>query len=150
MAVVITNVSTNTLQISDLGDPFKYGIDYALGQKVWTLAPSETLSLVETDEVRNSVRFGDIKKYVDDSMITVDFGSGYVQKQIVIDGVASGALGLTDVASVESMLAVVSATGAPATKFLLDLTTDYTVASGDISLVTDQSLNKLIITYYAL
>lgn len=46
-----------------------------------------------------------------------------------------------------AVLAVVSATGAVASKFLLAPTTDYTIATNVITCVTDQSANKLIVVY---
>ena len=52
-----------------------------------------------------------------------------------------------------SVLAFVTASGAAAAKALLDLTTDYTVVAknangvGELVMVTDQSLNTLVIDY---
>jgi len=150
MSVIIKNTSTNTLQINDLGDTRKYGIDGYMSQS-HQLDPNEQKELATTDEVKNSVLTGDIKKLVDKGDLTILEGTGYTMKQVVIAGAAaSTALSLTDVVSVESILAFVTATGAPATKTLLAVTTDYTVASGDITCVTDQSANTLVITYWTL
>jgi hypothetical protein len=49
---------------------------------------------------------------------------------------------------VQSILAFVTATGAPAAKTLLALTTDYTVSGNTITWVTDQSANTVVISYH--
>lgn len=49
--------------------------------------------------------------------------------------------------AVIAVFAVVSATGAFATKALLDVTTDYTVSGKVLTCVTDQSANKLLVIY---
>jgi len=149
MAIIIKNVSTKTLQVNDLGDGLKYGINGDLAQSQ-LLSPNEEVTLATTDEVKNSILNGDIKKFVDDGKITVTDGSGYVTKQAVVTGTNAAVVGLKDVVSVLSALAFVTATGAPATKTLLAITTDYTVAAGDVTTVTDQSANTLVITYLAL
>jgi hypothetical protein len=57
-------------------------------------------------------------------------------------------VGLTNtVTEVKAILAIVTATGAFATKALLAPTTDYTFANGEITCVTDQSANTLIVIY---
>lgn len=70
-------------------------------------------------------------------------------KVVVVDGdTAEGVVALGDTpVAVIAVLAVVKASGAVATKFLLDVTTDYTVATSNLTCVTDQSLNKLIVIY---
>lgn len=59
---------------------------------------------------------------------------------------AEVALGET-VAAVTAVFAVTTATGAVATKFLLADTTDYTVGTNKLTMVTDQSANTLIVIY---
>jgi len=74
----------------------------------------------------------------------------YAQTDVVTGKTAGQVLtGLNGtVTSVTAILAVVTSTGAFATKALLAVTTDYTVsATGAITCVTDQSLNKLIVIY---
>ena len=51
------------------------------------------------------------------------------------------------VASVVAVLAVTTATGAVAAKFLLAVDTDYTVGANKLTMVTDQSANTLIVIY---
>jgi hypothetical protein len=69
-------------------------------------------------------------------------------KVVVVDGVAEGAVALGDTpVAVIAVFAIVKASGAVATKFLLDATTDYTVATSNLTCVTDQSLNKLVVIY---
>ena len=144
--IVIKNINTSkTLQVNDLGNPLIYG--YKPIAQSLIMSPNEVASLRATDEVKASMLFGDIKKFVDAGDIQIVEGTPYTTNQVVVAGIVPGALGLLGVVSVVSILAYVAATGAPAAKTLLDLTTDYTVANGDITLVTDQSANKLVITY---
>jgi hypothetical protein len=149
MSVVIQNISTKTLQINDLGDTLKYGIDGIMAQSL-QLSPNETVSLVSTDEVRNSLLTGDIMKFLAEGFIQILAGSPYVTVQSVMAGTNATDLSLVDVVAVTSILAYVTATGAPAVKTLLEVTVDYTVLNGVITLVTDQSLNTLVITYVTL
>ena len=149
MSVVIKNISTHTLQINDLGDTLKYGIDGIMAQSFQS-SPNEITTLVTTDEVRNSLLTGDLNKFYNLGYIQILAGSPYVTTQVVTAGTNATALNLVDVVAVTSILAFVTATGAPAAKTLIELTTDYTVANGDITLVTDQSLNTLVITYVTL
>ena len=68
----------------------------------------------------------------------------------VVDGVAANATITVDIpAQIIAVLAVVKAGGAAATKFLLDVTTDYTLSADRkvLTCVTDQSANKLIVVY---
>jgi hypothetical protein len=67
----------------------------------------------------------------------------------VVSGVtAGGTVNLTIKAdAIKAVLAVVKASGAPATKFLLASTTDYTIAGSVLTCVTDQSANTLIVIY---
>jgi hypothetical protein len=144
--IVIKNISTSkTLQVNDLGNSLIYG--YKPIAQSLLMSPNEVAFLRETDEVKSSIIKGDIKKFVDAGDIQILEGTAYTTNQIVLPGIVPGALGLLGVVGVVSILAFVAATGAPAAKTLLDLTTDYTVANGDITLVTDQSLNNLVITY---
>lgn len=149
MSVIIKNISTSTLQVNDLGNTLTYDVDGYMAQNC-TMSPNETVALVETDRVRNSLLVGDIAKFVAEGFIQVLAGTPYITKQVVMPGTNATALGLLDVQSVNSILAFVAATGAPAAKTLLVITVDYTVANGDITLVTDQHLNKLVITYSTL
>lgn len=76
--------------------------------------------------------------------------AGLNVKQVVVAGNNASILASpTDVASVVSILAFVTSGKAAAAKALLELTTDYTVAGGQITLVTNQSANTLVITYLA-
>lgn len=68
-------------------------------------------------------------------------------RAVPILGTDATALGLRDVGSVAAILAFTASSGAGATKTLLVAGTDYTVANGDVTLVTDQSANLLIIFY---
>lgn len=68
-------------------------------------------------------------------------------KQVRIAATNAVALGLTDVSAVVSILAFVTSSGAASTKHLLDLTTDFTVASGDITPVGNHSSETWVITY---
>lgn len=52
-----------------------------------------------------------------------------------------------DIQEVIAVLAVVSSSGAFATKALLASTTDYTVSGQNLVMATDQHLNKLIVVY---
>jgi len=149
MSVIIKNISGKTLQVNDLGNTLTYGIDGYMAQSV-TMSPDEIVTLVKTDEVRNSMLVGDIAKYVGVGFIQILVGTPYETAQVVVPGTNATALGLVDVYAVNSILAFVAATGAPAAKTLLHVTTDYTVAGGDITLVTDQHLNNLVITYSTL
>jgi hypothetical protein len=149
MSVIIKNISSKTLQINDLGDTLKYGIDGIMAQSL-QLSPNETATLVTTDEVRNSLLTGDIIKFYNEGYIQILSGTPYTTVQAVAAGTNATALNLKDVIGVVSILAFVTATGAPAAKTLLALTTDYTVANGDITLVTDQSANTLVINYVTL
>jgi len=149
MALIIKNISTKTLLHNDLGDGLKYGIDGLMSQS-HTLVPNETITLAITDEVKNSLLTGDLKKHSDLGYISILGGTVYTLNQVTEVGVAAAAkLSLLDVISVESILAYVIATGAPAVKTLLELTTDYTVANGEITMVTDQSANNLVVSYRA-
>lgn len=68
----------------------------------------------------------------------------------LFDGVAAEATVAVDIPSeIIAVFAVVKASGAVATKFLLDVTTDYTldVTKKVLTCVTDQSANKLIVIY---
>lgn len=49
---------------------------------------------------------------------------------------------------VESVIAYITATGAPAVQALLLLTTDYTVSGKTITWVTDQTANTVVISYH--
>jgi len=150
MSIIIKNTSTYTLQINDLGDTRLYGIDGYMAQS-HQLDPNETMILIATDEAKNSVLSGDIKKHVDAGKLSVLEGHGYTLKQAVIAGkTVNGLLGLLDVVSVISVISITTATGAFATKALLDdsgYTPDYTVESQDVKCLTDQSANTLIVTY---
>jgi hypothetical protein len=151
MSIIIKNISTTkTLELSDLGDTRTYGVDGIMAQSC-QLVPNQTKVLASTDEARNSLLTGDIAKFIAEGSLQLVSGTAYFTKQVVVNGVAAAhVLGLKDVISVVSILAFVAATGAPAVKTLLTLTTDYTVASGDVTCVTDQSANKLVVTYLAL
>lgn len=146
MSIIITNISNKTLEFDDLGFILTYGNKGIMAQNR-VLSPNETAVLVETDSVKNSLLMGDISKYIAKGYLTLVSGNPYVLKQVVLDGTNGTTLGLQDVISVSSIQAYVTATGAPATKTLLSLTTDYTVANGDITCVTDQTLNTLVINY---
>lgn len=68
----------------------------------------------------------------------------------LFDGAADGATVAVDIPSeIIAVFAVVKASGAVATKFLLDVTTDYTLDETKkvLTCVTDQSANKLIVIY---
>jgi len=149
MSIIITNISTKTLEFDDLGFILTYGNKGIMAQNR-VLAPSHTAVLVETDNVRNSLLMGDISKYIAAGYLTLVAGDPYITKQTVMVGTHGAALGLADVVGVISIQAYVTATGAPAAKTLLALTTDYTVANGDITCVTDQTANTLVITYSTL
>jgi len=149
MSVIITNISTKTLEFDDLGFILTYGNKGIMAQNR-VLAPGLTAVLVETDNVKQSLLMGDIAKYIAAGYLTLVAGNPYVLKQAVMVGTNGTALGLADVVAVSSIQAYVTATGAPAAKTLLELTTDYTVANGDITCVTDQTLNTLVINYLTL
>jgi hypothetical protein len=68
-------------------------------------------------------------------------------KTVLIEATNAVALGLTDVTTVIAILAITTATGAAATKLLLDITTDYTVAAGDVTPVGDHSAETWVIHY---
>lgn len=150
MSIIIKNIGTKTLDLNDLGDTRLYGVDGYMAQSC-QLAPNQTKTFVSIDEVRNSMLVGDIHKFYAQGDIQIIAGNPYVTTQVVVTGVvATHTLGLHDVVAVESILAFVASSGAPAVKTLLTLTTDYTVANGDITCVTDQHLNKLVVTYLTL
>ena len=68
--------------------------------------------------------------------------------EVVAGGAAEAEVALAEtVNSVIAVLAVTTATGAVAAKFLLAATTDYTVGTGKLVMVTDQSANTLIVIY---
>jgi hypothetical protein len=147
MSIIITNISTRTLEFDDLGFILTYGNKGIMAQNR-VVAPGATAVLVETDNVRNSLLVGDVAKYINAGYLTLVAGTPYATKQVVMVGTFGTALGLGDVIGVTSVQAYVTATGAPVG--LLSLTTDYTVANGDITCVTDQTLNTLVITYTTL
>lgn len=68
-------------------------------------------------------------------------------KQVRIDATNAVALGLTDVGDVISILAFTTSGLAIASKALLDVTTDYAVAGGDVTPVGDHSAQTWVITY---
>ena len=68
----------------------------------------------------------------------------------VVPGVAAaGTISLPGASSIVAVLAVTTATGAVATKFLLAVTTDYTFNATTklLTCVTSQSANTLIVIY---
>ena len=112
-------------------------------------------ALVEADDAANALKIGTLANLTTsvkidvvtavNSLVTAVAGKA---KVVVISGAASGAVALGDTpASVIAVLAVVKASGAVATKFLLTATTDYTIATSNLTCVTDQSLNNLIVIY---
>jgi hypothetical protein len=69
----------------------------------------------------------------------------------IADGVNADEVDISDldpeITEIVAIFAITSATGAPASKFLLEETTDYTFEDGVLETVTDQSANTLIIVY---
>ena len=148
----LTNLSNKTLKFDDLGNTLIYGIDGIMAQNV-ELRPNETISLVETNNVKNSWLIGDIFKFVQANLLSV-VGNCYSLRSLVIPGDTAGqALGLLDVIDVVSILAFDSVTGVYGVKALLEsggYTSDYYVLGNDIVLETDQSLNNLLVTYFTI
>jgi hypothetical protein len=118
------------------------------------VSPNETIGCMTTNDARESVLFGDIGKFAAAGMLQIIEGNPFYLKQVTVSGQnVNGLLGLKDVLGIVSIIALVSATGAYATKALLDgsgYTADYVKDGVDIKCLTNQSANKLIVSYWSL
>lgn len=151
MSIIIANISNETLKLSDLGSPITYGIKGIMAQNQ-DLSPGEIRAFSKTNELRNSLLTGDIYKFYHAGLLSIVTGNPYVLAQVVVNGVsAGGSLGLKDVVSIVSVVAINKITNAFSIKSLLEVggyTADVVQHDQDILCVTDQSPNKLIITYW--
>ena len=146
MKITYDGTDVGNIVLTDLGDFNKKGAD---GQNR-TIKYGDSLELRDTDNVIKSFLSGAINKFVNNGNFTLNSPpiDAIQVSQETVDGLVSGDLTLSNsLVSVSSILAFDLVTGGPATKTLLELGVDYSVTNGIITLLTDQSSNKLLITY---
>ncbi len=97
-----------------------------------------------------ALKLANLKGFIEEhdaSLASQATGIGERTKTVRMASTNAVALGLDDVGTVIAILAFVTASGAPATKTLLAVTTDYTVAAGDITPVGNHSTETWVIHY---